>query len=235
MTMQQWAEADTAPWVKQNENFETLEHQAVYGKRQTVTTGLTWGYYGGRWGGFSVADGTLALTASQTNYVVVLRADGVISVSTTSTNWDNATDYARVYKIITGASGVTGDPEDHRSGPGGAHGGGAAAVAAEYPAINPISGTTHSMVAADAGTYMRFTNSATKTLTVQDNADEALSANTEYHGRNVGAGALTIAEDTAVTINVPTGGTLVIPQGGTFTLKRVATDEFDLIGVTVAA
>jgi hypothetical protein len=33
----------------------------VYGKRQPVTTGLTWGYYGGRWGGFSVADGTLTL------------------------------------------------------------------------------------------------------------------------------------------------------------------------------
>lgn len=106
-----------------NENFETLEHQAVYGKKHSTTNGLTWGYYGGRWGGFSVSDGTLSLTASSTNYVVVAIADGVISVSTASTNWDNDTDYVRVYKITTGTSTVS-SVEDHRAGPGGVHGGG---------------------------------------------------------------------------------------------------------------
>lgn len=106
-----------------NENFETLEHQAVYGKKHSTTNGLTWGYYGGWWGGFSVSDGTLTLIASSTNYVVVAIADGVISVSTTSTNWDNDTDYVRVYKITAGTSTVS-SVEDHRAGPGGVHGGG---------------------------------------------------------------------------------------------------------------
>jgi hypothetical protein len=123
MSMQQLAEGQDSPEVPINENFETIEHVSVYGKRQPATTGLTWGYYGGRWGGFSVSNGTLSLTASSTNYVVVEIATGAISVSTASTNWDNTTSYVRVYKITTGTSSVSA-VEDHRAGPGGAFGGG---------------------------------------------------------------------------------------------------------------
>ena len=114
--------ASASPEVGMNENFETLEHQAVYGKRHPVTTGLTWGYCGGRWGGFSVAAATLALTGAATNYVVVEIATGAISVATTSTNWDDAANYLRVYKLTTDASAVTAI-EDHRAGPLGVHGG----------------------------------------------------------------------------------------------------------------
>lgn len=104
-----------------NEAFETLECFAVYGKKQATTTGLTWGHYGGRWGGFSVAAGALALTNGSANYVVVARATGVISVSTATTNWNDAANYARVYKITTAGSVVTAT-EDHRVGPGGVFG-----------------------------------------------------------------------------------------------------------------
>lgn len=115
MSMQQVAEGQANPEIVINRNAQTLEHQAVYGQRQSAHSGLTWGYYGGRWGdNVAVSDGTLTLSASSTNYVVVARATGVISTSTASTNWDNTTDYARVYKITTGASAVSGTPEDHR-------------------------------------------------------------------------------------------------------------------------
>lgn len=103
-----------------NSALETLEHQAVYGKAQLTTSGLTWGYYGGRWGGFSVADGTLTLV-NGTNYAVVHISTGVISVGTSSTNWNDTSGYARVYKI-TAAGGVVTAVEDHRAGPGGVHG-----------------------------------------------------------------------------------------------------------------
>jgi hypothetical protein len=105
-----------------NRMGETLEHQAVYGLKQSTTTALTWGYYGGRWGGFSITAGTLTLTDASANYVVVAIATGVISVAAASTNWDNDTDYVRVYKI-TAASGAVTAVEDHRAGPGGVHGG----------------------------------------------------------------------------------------------------------------
>ena len=118
--MQQLAQS-TNPETQVNENFQTLEHQQVYGKRHPVTTALVWGYYGGRWGGFAVADGTLTLTNAATNYVVVQRSDGTISTSTSATNWDNAGAYARVYKLTTAGSIVTAT-EDHRAGPYGVHG-----------------------------------------------------------------------------------------------------------------
>lgn len=121
MSMQQWAESQANPEVVVNRNFQTLDHQAVYGQRQSAHSSLTYGYYGGRWGGNAVSDGTLSLTGSSTNYVVVARATGVISTSTSSTNWDNTTDYARVYKLTTGASAVSAT-EDHRAGPYGVHG-----------------------------------------------------------------------------------------------------------------
>ena len=120
--MQTLSSSQTSPEVPINENFETLDHQSVYGKRHPVTTGLTWGYWGGRWGGFSIADGTLTLTNAATNYVVVLRSTGAISVSTSATNWNNSTLYVRVYQITTSGGAVTA-VQDHRAGPGGVHGG----------------------------------------------------------------------------------------------------------------
>lgn len=116
--LQQLATSQANPEIPINENFDVLGALAVYGKDATTTTGLTWGYLGGRWGGFAITAATLTLTASSTNYVVVARATGVISTSTTSTNWDNDADYARVYKLTTGASTVTAT-EDHRTGTGG--------------------------------------------------------------------------------------------------------------------
>lgn len=101
--------------------------------------------------------------------------------------------------------------------------------------VKLIAGTTYDLLAADAGKYLRATNAGTKTFTVRDNADEDQPSSGEWHIRNAGAGDLTLVEDTAVTINVPAGGTLVLSQGMTATLKRVAVDEYDLIGQTVAA
>jgi hypothetical protein len=129
-TMQQLSAAQASPEVVINENFESLEHQAVYGNDPTTTTGLTRGYLGGRWGGFSVAAGTLSLDASQTVYMVVAVADGVPSKSTSNTNWNNTTDYKRVYKFTTSGSAVTA-VEDHRAGPGGVHGGAAGSSAVD--------------------------------------------------------------------------------------------------------
>lgn len=119
--MQQLAAQQASAEVPVNENFQTLEHQQVYGQRQPAHSGLTWGYYGGRWGGFSVSDGTLTLTNGATNYIVVDRSTGAISVSTSTTNWNNTAEYARVYQVTT-SGGVVTAVQDHRAGPLGVHG-----------------------------------------------------------------------------------------------------------------
>lgn len=98
-----------------------------------------------------------------------------------------------------------------------------------------ISGTSHNLDADDALKYLRFTNSSAKTLNVQPNATEAIDVDTEFHGRNANTGDLTIDEGSGVTVNAPADGTLVVPPQGTFTLKKVATNEWDLFGVTVPA
>lgn len=106
----------SSPETQINGNFQTLEWAQVYGRRAQVTTGLTWGYYGGvMWGGIMVADGTLTLTDAAANYIVVNKTTGAISVSTAATNWDDTAAYARVYKVTT-AAGVVSAVEDHRAG-----------------------------------------------------------------------------------------------------------------------
>lgn len=105
--MQTITSAQASPEVVINENFEALADLAVYAKKASTTTGLVWGYYGGRWEGFSVADGTLTMTASTTNYIVAAKATGVLSVSTATTNWNDTTNYSKVFQVVTGAATIT--------------------------------------------------------------------------------------------------------------------------------
>lgn len=105
-------------------------------------------------------------------------------------------------------------------------GGGAATVVTD-------STTARDALPAHAGNYTRFTNASAKTYTFDD--IDGFSAGEEYHARNVGAGNLTLVEAGGMTLNAPADGTLVVPQGGTVTVKMVASDEADVIGVTVLA
>lgn len=155
-----------------NESLEAVQHVAVYGYKKATSSGLTWGYYGGEWNGFTVVAGTLALTASSTNYIVVARATGVISVSTSNTNWNDTTNYARVYQVVTGASTVT-TITDGRQGPsgilvagGGTFTGGTLTSALnEAPQVALASAATVNIGAAAANTV---TVSGTTTITAFD-------------------------------------------------------------------
>jgi hypothetical protein len=142
-----------------NENFSALGHQAVYSKRYQATTGLTWAYHGGRWSGFAVADGTHTLTNTADNYIVAQRSDGVPSVSTSTTNWNDTTDYARVYKI-TVAGGVVTAVEDHRAGLYGVHGN-ATSPSAVGDVVGPASATDNAIALFDLTTGKLLRDSAT--------------------------------------------------------------------------
>lgn len=112
-TLQQIDDGQTYAEVAINENTQTLSHVGIFGKRHPVTTALTWGYYGGIYGGAVIANGTVTLTNTATNYVVLARATGVVSTSTSNTNWNNNTDYGRLY-LLTTAGGVVTAEADHR-------------------------------------------------------------------------------------------------------------------------
>jgi len=101
-------------------------------------------------------------------------------------------------------------------------------------AVAAITAAAHNLVAADMGKYNRTTYAGAAAVTVQTNAAEAIPVDAEVHFRAVG-GALTLTPASGVTLNAPAGGTVVVPQHGTVTLKKVATNEWDVIGVTEAA
>jgi hypothetical protein len=103
----------TGAVAKINGNFSATS-QAMIGARDDTSTLLNWKYIGGRINGITVANGFVTLTVSTTNYVVMKKSDGVVSVATATTNWDNSTDYWRLYSVVTNATTVT-SYEDERS------------------------------------------------------------------------------------------------------------------------
>lgn len=116
--------------VVANANFAAAAPSMMFGRRMSTTSGLTWGYYGGRFDGTLVNNGTVSLTTASTNYVVVHRTTLVTSVSTSDTNWNDTTTYGRAYRIVAGGSQVV-SYEDHRHGNNGILGGAGVGVPAQ--------------------------------------------------------------------------------------------------------
>ena len=107
--------AQSSKEVTANELFNSASPALLYARRASTSTALTWGFYGGRYNGTAIASGTVALTANTTNYVVALRSTGAVSTSTATTNWNDTSNYLRLYQVVTGASTVT-SYQDHRNG-----------------------------------------------------------------------------------------------------------------------
>lgn len=92
--------------VSANALFDAMSPAALFGRRASTTAALTWGYYGGDMlvdGALTtIANGTVALTASATNYVEATRA-GVVSKNTTGFTAGQIP----LYEIVTGASTIS--------------------------------------------------------------------------------------------------------------------------------
>lgn len=93
--------------AKINQLNDANSQGLIGGRDATTTSLLTWGFLGGRINGVNVANGTVTLTASTTNYVVMKKSDGVVSTATTTTNWDDQINYWRLYSVVTGTTAPT--------------------------------------------------------------------------------------------------------------------------------
>lgn len=93
--------------TRATENFRSVSPSGLYGINPATTNGLVLGYLGGQFNGNTVADGTVTLTASATNYVVAHRTTGVVTVATNTTNWANTTVYMQLYQLVAAASTFT--------------------------------------------------------------------------------------------------------------------------------
>jgi hypothetical protein len=233
-----------------NEINDAASPSTIYGRHASACAGLTWGYYGGRISGTLVANGTLAMTASNTNYVVAHRTTGVASASTANTNWNNTTTYGRCYLIVAGASALT-SWEDHREGTGGifdtAAGVGAGTVTSVDATqgvetvsgsaitttgtvrgsivVNAQTGTTYTVLTGDRGKLVTHTNGSAIAVTLPQ-AGGTFPANWFYWTQNRGAGTVTITPTTstidgAATLALTTGqGALIVSDGTNYFTSR---------------
>jgi hypothetical protein len=100
--------------------------------------------------------------------------------------------------------------------------------------LNPVatlSGTTHTLRHDQIGSYYRCTNVSGCDVTVPLNTTVALPIGTEFHFRQCAAGDVTMVAAGGVTINAKSGSTLsTAEQGSVITIKKVATNEWDLFG-----
>lgn len=228
MSLQQLSAAQANPEAIINENFEGLDHVGVFGKAHATTTGLTWGYNGGRWGGTSITEGTLTLTNATTNYIVVDRSTGAISVSTAVTNWNNPSLYARVYQLTTAGSAVTAT-QDHRAGPYGVHG-----SAPSVRAVNSQS-AAYTLVGTDCWSTVLHPSADTtaRVFTIPANASVAYRLGTELEIVNQNAGGvitIAITSDTMRLAGAGTTGSRTLAANGIATLRKVAATEWIISG-----
>lgn len=93
--------------------FDAVSPAMLFGRNAQTTSGLVWGYLGGRTylsgAAVVIANATLTLPANQTNFIEVSIA-GVVTSNTSGFSLDRAP----LYRVTTGATTITGY-EDHRS------------------------------------------------------------------------------------------------------------------------
>lgn len=104
-----------------NALYDAASPAMLLGRRSASTTGLTWGYYGGN---FTKSDGTqttlangsVSLTASTTNYITALKESGVVYCNTSTTAWNDTANYLRLYSVVTGAATVSSYTDEREIG-----------------------------------------------------------------------------------------------------------------------
>ena len=94
--------------------------------------------------------------------------------------------------------------------------------------LNAQTGTTYTPVLADNGKLVTLSNASAITLTVPTNASVAYAVGAQINIQAIGAGQVTVAGDTGVTVNGT--GTKLRVQWSAATLVKVATDTWTLIG-----
>lgn len=103
------------------------------------------------------------------------------------------------------------------------------ATASAALTINAQTGTSYTLVLGDAGEFVTMDNASASTLTVPANSSVAFAVGTQINGAQLGAGQVTLVEDTGVTINAAPG-LLIDGQYGTFGLLKIDTDEWLAFG-----
>lgn len=106
----------------------------------------------------------------------------------------------------------------------------AAVAAAQQVTASTQSGTTYTLVLADASTAIEFTSASAVTLTIPPNSSVAFPAGTVIELVQYGTGQLTVAPGAGVTIRSADGLLSARTQYSTLSLRKRATNEWVLAG-----
>lgn len=216
MTQLQTFTANSGAATQVNELVRSLSPAGLYGIDPATTTGLTLGFYGGEFNGVSVTDGTVVLTASNTNYVVAHRTTGAVTAAITTTNWLNTTTYMQLYQLVAGASTFTiATTSDKRQAYGGTGtgstftGGTLTSALNEAPPVTIASAATVNIGAAASNTVIV---SGTTTITAFD---------------SIAAGAIRRVRFSGILTLTHNGTSLILPAATNITTAAgdVATME----------
>lgn len=93
-----------------------------------------------------------------------------------------------------------------------------------------FSGTTDTLVAADAGGTVRSTGASAATITVPPNSSVPIAVDTFILGEQYGAGQVTIAAGVGVTLRSDTSKLKMRVQYGAISFHKIATDEWIIAG-----
>lgn len=97
-------------------------------------------------------------------------------------------------------------------------------------AINAQTGTTYTFVAGDASKLVTASNGSAQTYTVPPNSGVAFDVGTAITVIGIGAGKVTLAQGSGVTINSLDSEKAINGQHASVTLIKTATDTWQLIG-----
>ncbi len=101
-------------------------------------------------------------------------------------------------------------------------------------AINAQTGTTYTFVAGDASKLVTANNGSAQTYTVPPNSGVAFDVGTAITIIGIGAGKVTLAQGSGVTINSKDSDKAIDGQHASVTIIKTATDTWQLIGALQA-
>lgn len=96
--------------------------------------------------------------------------------------------------------------------------------------IATVTGTAHTLDATEAGKIVRFKNASAQTVTIPLNSAVALTIGFQIDWIQAGAGKLTFAESSGVTVNASGNDRSAANQYAGGTLVKIDTNEWDLVG-----
>ncbi|WP_185734209.1 hypothetical protein [Burkholderia stagnalis] len=205
--------------VTANGLFDAASPATLWGRRASVTSGLTWGYYGGNFvdntgTNHAIANGTITLTASTTNYVYADNVTGAVSSNTTGFPAGKVP----LYSIVTSASQAT-SYLDYRSYQPSITGGSLQSIANEGSGVGVFDTITSGQAkfkSLIAGSGVSIVDNGNGTVTIGTGG----SSGTVTGGSNEGAGVgvFDATNSTATTLKYKTlvqGANVTLTDGGT--------------------